>query len=111
MLLQISSPEMEETPNIDEAMKSLTEMSKIFDQILILADCLDRLVETENILDKAKKDVKSFITDFENCVKDFTTQETVLTAYLRGNIDLSKMDLNTEKKNFEKGKSSQNISL
>ena len=78
-------------------------MSKIFDQILILADYLDRMVETENTLDKAKKDVKSFISDFENVVKDFTTQETVLTAYLRENIDLSKMDLNTKKKIFEKG--------
>ena len=102
---------MEETPKIDEVIESLTEMSKIFDQILILAYCLDRLVETENTLEKAKTDVKSFITDFENCIKDFTTHETVLTAYLRGNIDLSKMYLNTEKKNFEKGESSQNISL
>ena len=78
---------------------------------LIIADYLDRMVETKNTLEKAKKDVKSFITDFQNCVKDFTTHETVLTAYLRGNIDLSKLDLNTEKKNFEKGESSQNISL
>ena len=102
---------MEETPKIDEVIESFTEMSKIFDQILILADCLNRLVETENTLEKAKKDVKCFITDFENCIKDFTTHETMLTTYLRGNIDLSKMDLNTEKKNFKKGESSQNISL
>ena len=111
MLLQISSLEMEEKPKIDEGIESLTEMSKIFDQILILADYLDRMVETENTLDKAKKDVTSFISDFENAVKDFTTQETVLTAYLRGNIDLSKMNLNTEKKIFEKGESSQTLSL
>ena len=111
MLLQISSPEMEETPKIDEVIKSVTEMSKIFDQLLILADCLDRLVETNNTLEKAKKDVKSFITDFENHVKDFTTHEIVLTSYLRGNIDLNKMDLNVEKKNFERGESSKNISL
>ena len=97
MLLQISSLEMEEPPKIDEAIESLTEMPKIFDQILILADYLDRMVETENTLEKAKKDVKSFIIDFENAVKDFITQETVLTAYLRSNIDLSKIDLNTEK--------------
>ena len=64
MLLQISSLEMEEPPKIDEAIESLTEMSKIIDQILILADYLDRMVETENTLEKAKKDVKSFITDF-----------------------------------------------
>ena len=111
MLLQISSLEMEETPKIDEAIESLTEMSKIFDQILILADYLDIMVGTENTLDKAKKDVKCFISDFENAVKDFTTQETVLTAYLRGNIDLSKMNLNTEKKIFGKGVSSQPLSL
>ena len=113
MLLQISSLEMEETPKIDEAIESLTEMSKIFDQILYLADVVDRLVETENTLEKAKKDVKSFINDFENCVKDFTVQETILTAYLKGSIDLSKMDIKEDlnKKNFEKGESSQNISL
>ena len=88
-------------------------MSKIFDQILYLADCVDRLVETESTLEKAKKDVKSFITDFEKCVKDFTSQETILTAYLKGSIDLSKMDIkdDSEKKIFEKGESSQNISL
>ena len=113
MSLQIFSPEMEETPKIDEAIESLTEMSKIFDQILYLADCVDRLVETERALEKAKKDVKSFITDFEKCVKDFTSQETILTAYLKGSIDLSKMDIkdDSEKKIFEKGESSQNISL
>ena len=72
---------MEETPKIDEVITSITEMSKIFDQILILADYLGRLVETENTLEKSKKDVKSFITDFENCVKDFTIHEIVLTAY------------------------------
>ena len=48
---------MEETPKIDEAIESLTKMFKIFDQILYLADCLDRLVEIESTLEKAKKDV------------------------------------------------------
>ena len=43
---------MEKTPKIDEAIESLTEMSKIFDQILYLADCVDRLVETESTLEK-----------------------------------------------------------
>ena len=90
-------------------------MSKIFDQIMILADCLDRLVEFENTLGKVKQNVKSFITDFENCIKDFTSHETVLTAYLKRSIDLSKMDikedLDKDKKNFEKGESSQTISL
>ena len=106
---------MEETPKIDEVIESFTEMSKIFDQIMILADCLDCLVETENTLGKVKQNVKSFITDFENYVKYFTSHETVLTAYLKGNIDLSKMDikddLDKDKKNFEKGESSQTISL
>ena len=106
---------MEETPKIDEVIESFTEMSKIFDQLIILADCLDRLVETENTLEKAKKDVKNFIIDFENYVKDFTSHETVLTAYLKGNIDFSKIDikddLDKDKKNFEKGESSQTISL
>ena len=101
MLLQIFSQEMEETPKIDEAIESLTEMSKIFDQIMILADYLDRMVETENTLEKAKKDVKSFIIDFENAVKDFSTQEIILTNFLKGSIDLSKIDLNTEKKPCE----------
>ena len=106
---------MEETLKIDEVIESFTEMSKIVDQIMILADCLDRLVETENTLGKVKQNVKSFITDFENCVKDFTSHETVLTTYLKGSIDLSTMDikedLNKDKKNFEKGESSQTISL
>ena len=115
MFLQIFSQEMEETPKIDEAIESLTEMSKIFDQILILADYLDRMVETENTLERAKKDVKSFIIDFENAVKIFSTQEIILTNFLKGSIDLSKIDLNTEKKScektFEKGESSQPLSL
>ena len=115
MLSQISLPEMEETPKIDKVIESFTEKSKIFYQIIILADCLDRLVESENTLGKVKQNVKSFITDFENCIKDFTSHETVLTAYLKGSIDLSKMDikedLDKDKKNFEKGESSQTISL
>ena len=111
---------MEETPKIDEVIESFTEMSKIFYQIMILADCLDRLVKTENTLGKLKQNVSSFITNFKNCVKDFTSHETILTAYLKGNIDLSKMDIkddseNSEKddvkKEFEKGESFQTISL
>ena len=53
----------------------------------------------------------------KNCVKDFTSHETVLTAYLKGNIYLSKMDIKDDsekddvKKDFEKGESSQTISL
>ena len=83
-------------------------MSTIFDKIMILADCLDWLVQTENTLGKVKQNVSSFIIDFENCVKDFTSHETVLTTYLKGNIDLSKMDIKDDsermmlKKNLKK---------
>ena len=109
---------MEEKPKIDEAIESLSEMSKIFDQIMIIANCLDRLVKTENVLEKSKKNVDSFITDFERCVKDITNHETVLTSYLKTDIDLSNMsikdDLEKEdavKKDFEIGESSQTVSL
>ena len=109
---------MEEKPTIDKAIESLSEMSKFFDQILILADCLDRLVKTENVLEKVKLNVDGFIIDFENCVKDFTSQETVVTSYLKNDIDLSNMsikdDLEKEdvvKKDFEIGESSKTISL
>ena len=89
---------MEEIPKIDEVIERFTEMSKIFYQIMILANCLDRLVQNENTLGKIKQNVSSFITNFENCVKDFTSHETVLTAYLKGNIDLSKMDIKDDSK-------------
>ena len=109
---------MEEKLKIDEAIETISEMSKIFYQIMILAYCLDRLVQTENILEKVKLNVNSFITDFERCVKDFTSHENVLTSYLKNDIDLSTMsikdDLEKEdvvKKDFEKGESSQTVSL
>ena len=103
---------MVEKPKIDE-INSLSEMSKIFDQIIILSDCLDRLVETENAVEKVKLNVKSFITDLERCVKDFTNYEMVLTTYLKDEIDLSNMSIkdDLEKEDFEKGESSQNVSL
>ena len=50
---------MEETPKIDEVIESFTKMSKIFYQIMILVDCLDRLVQTENILGKVKQNGES----------------------------------------------------
>ena len=85
---------------------------------MILADCLDRLVKTENLLEKVKLNVDSFITDFERCLKDFTNHETVLTSYLKNDIDLSNMSIKDElekeddvKKDFEKGESSQIVSL
>ena len=108
---------MEEKPKIDEAIESLSEMSKIFDQIMIFAYCLDRLVKKENDLEKAKQDVDSFIIDFERCVKDFTNHETILTFYLKIDIDFSNMSIKddfekeTVKKDFEIGESSQTISL
>ena len=104
MLLQISKPEMAEKPKIDEVINSLSEMSKIFYQIIILSDCLDRLVETENSVEKVKLNVKSFITDLERCVKDFTNYEMVLATYLKDEIDLSNMSIkdDLEKEDFEK---------
>ena len=93
-------------------------MSKFFDQIMILFYCLDRLVESENVLEKVKLNVYSFITDFESCVKYFTNHETVLTTYLKNDIDLSNMSIKEDlekkdvvKKDFEKGESSQTVSL
>ena len=82
---------MAEKPKIDEATESLSQMSKNFDQIMILFDCLDRLVESKNVLEKVKLDVNSFITDFERRVKDFTNHETVLTALLHELHELSCM--------------------
>ena len=40
---------MAEKPKIDEATESLSKMSKFFDQIMIIFDCLDRLVKSENV--------------------------------------------------------------
>ena len=115
MLLQISSPEMEETPKIDEAVESLSKMSKIFDQLISLTDCLDRLVESESTMTNVKQNVKRFVSDFENRVKTFTENEKILTSYLKGCIDFSKIniseDSSIEQKKFEKGESSQTISL
>ena len=115
MLLQISSLEMEETPKIDEAIESLSEMSKIFDQLISLTDCLDRLVESESTLTNVKQNVKRFVSDFENRVKTFTENEKILTSYLKGSIDFSKINISEdskiEQKKFEKGESSQTISL
>ena len=109
---------MEEKPKIDEAIESLSEMSKKNYQIMILADCLDRIVKTEIFLEKVNLNVDSFITDFERCVKDFTSHETILTSYLKNDIDLSNMSIkddlekeNAIKKDFEKGESSQTVSL
>ena len=62
-----------------------------------------------------KQDVKRFVSDFENRVKAFTDNEKILTSYLKGCIDFSKIniseDSSTEQNKFEKGESSQMISL
>ena len=90
-------------------------MSKIFDQLISLTDCLDRLVESESTLTNVKQNVKRFVSDFENRVKTFTENEKILTSYLKGCIDFSKIniseDSSNEQKKFEKGESSQTISL
>ena len=46
-------------------------------------------------------------------MKDFTNHEMVLTTYLKDEIYLSNMSIkdDLEKEDFEKGKSSQNVSL
>ena len=57
-------------PKIDEMVDSLSEMSKIFYQIIILTDCLDRLVDTETSTKKIQANVKSFVVDLERLVKN-----------------------------------------
>ena len=46
-------------------------------------------------------------------MKDFTNHEMVLTTYLKDEIYLSNMSIkdDLEKEDFEKGESSQNVSL
>ena len=63
---------MSKKPKI-EMVDNLSEMSKNFDQIITLTNCLDRLVETETSLEKAKATVKSFIIDLERVVKKYTS--------------------------------------
>ena len=105
---------MEETPKIDKAIESLSEMSKTFDQLISLTDCLDRLVESESTLINVKQYVKRFVSDFENRVKTFTENEKILTFYLKGCIDFSKINISEDsgiEQKMEKGESSQTISL
>ena len=106
---------MEETPKIDEAIESLSEMSKTFDQLISLTDCLDRLVESESTVVNVKQDVKRFVSDFENRFKTFTENEKILTSYLKGCIDFSKINISEdsgiEQQKMENGESSQTISL
>ena len=100
---------------IDEMVDSLSEMSKIFYQIILLTDCLDRLVDTEISPKKLKANVKSFVVDLERLVKDYTSFEMVLTSYFKDEeLDFSNINLNedSEKDAFtSKAKASSNISL
>ena len=82
-------------PKILETVDSLSKMSKIFDQIMILTDTLDLLVETEISPEKLKVDVKSFVIDFERLVKNYTSHEMILTSYFKENdkLDFSNISL------------------
>ena len=87
-------------PRINEMVDNLSEMSKIFFQVIILIDCLDRLVETETSSEKIKSNIKSFVTDLERLVKDYTSYEMELTSYFKDddNLDFSNIILNEDTK-------------
>ena len=90
---------MSKKPKI-EMVDNLSEISKIFDQIITLTDCLDRLIETETTLEKAKAIVKSFIVDIERVVKNYTSYEMNLVSLRTDDtIDFSKLEIskNTSK--------------
>ena len=113
MLLQISSPEMEETSKIDEAVESLSEMSKIFDQPISLTDYLDRLVESESTLINVKQNVKRFVYDFENRVKKFTENEKILTCKTREIFNFlkkGKMVISVKIQNFSRSRMTKRTS-
>ena len=102
-------------PKIDKMVDNLSEMSKIFYQIILLTDCLDRLVDTETSTEKIKANVKSFVIDLERIVKNYRIFEMVLTSYFKDEeLDFSNISLNED---FEKdassskAKASTNISL
>ena len=69
-------------PTID-MVDNLSEMSKFFDQVITLIDCLDRLVKTETSFEKTKVTVKSFVIDLERVVKDYTSSEMNLVSLLK----------------------------
>ena len=81
-------------PRIDEMVDNLLEMSKIFYQVIILTDCLDRLVETETSSKKIKATVKSFVIDLERLIKDYTSYEMVLTSYFKDDDNLVFSNIN-----------------
>ena len=102
---------MAEKPKIDEVINNLSEMSNIFDQIVILYDCLDRFVESETSIEKVKLNVKSLVTDLERMVKDYTNYEMILTTYFKTDIYISSINIkdDLEKYAFEKSESSNTI--
>ena len=102
ILLQIfllKMAQMSKKPKI-EMVDNLSEMSKKIYQIINLTDYLDRLVETETSLEKAKATIKSFIVDIERVVKNYTSYEMNLVSLLKDDtIDFSKLEIskNTSK--------------
>ena len=102
---------MAKKPKIDEVINNLSEMSKIFYQIVILYDCLDRFVESETSIEKIKLNVKSLVTDLERMVKDYTNYEMILTTYFKTDIYISSINIkdDLEKYAFEKSESSNTI--
>ena len=102
-------------PKINEVVDILSEMSKIFDQVILLIDTLDRLVDTETSTKKIKVNVKSFVIDLEKLVKNYTSFEMVLTSYIKDEeIDFSKTSVRENLENdasSSKVKASTKISL
>ena len=100
-------------PKILETVDCLSEMSKFFDQIMILTDTLDQLVETEISPEKLKVDVKSFVTNFERLVKTYTSHEMILTSYFKEDdeLDFSNISLHDDDASSNKSKVSEKISL
>ena len=72
---------------------------KIFYQVIILTYCLDRLIETETSSEKIKATVKSFVTDLERLIKDYTSYGEVTSCFKDDdNLDFSNINLNEDTK-------------
>ena len=78
-----------------EMVDNPSEMSKIFDQVITLTDCLDRLVENETSLEKTKATVESFVINLEIVVKHYTSYKMNLVSLLKedNTIDFSKLEI------------------
>ena len=111
ILLQIfllEMAQMSKKPNI-EMVDNLSEMSKFFDQIITLTDCLDRLIKTETSFEKAKATIKSFIVDIERVVKNYTSYAMNLVSLLKDDtIDFSKLEIS---KNTSKDSNAMNTDV